>query len=76
MAAYMAKQHEVRRVVLFSNLIPSGKDNYSVTVSLDGFSFSNDVRIKDAYPVSYLEHGMLKSEVGEDFLDLIKDTFP
>lgn len=57
-------------------LTPGGEDIYDVTATLDGFVFSSTESKVNVYRHSYIEHGMLKAEIGEDFLTSFKAFSP
>jgi len=57
-------------------LTPGGEDVYDVTATLDGFVFSSNESKVNVYRHSYIEHGMLKAEIGEDFLTSFKKKSP
>lgn len=55
---------------------PGGEDVYDVTATIDGFVFSSTEAKVNVYRHSYIEHGMLKAEIGEDFLTSFKGVSP
>ncbi len=57
-------------------ITPGGGDIYDVTATLDGFVFSSTDAKLNVYRHSYIEHGMLKAEIGEDFLTSFKAISP